>query len=302
MSIICEKICAEKNPLIKKASYATIDNFVKAYLSEKPKILSDYNKNLNNVNRNENACVLPYLYAKKAKDYQNFEVRKDDIWLITYPKTGTTWTQKMLWLLAYNLDYETDKNKRFWERCPFLEADILFDIDDDGDKIEKINTFKSPRIIKSHLPMDLLPTQLWTVCPKIIYVTRNPKDVAISYYHHYVNIQGYGGTFTDFMELFLADLIIYSPFHSSIVDFWTIRQEKNILFLTYEEMKRDLLTVIQKMSKFLNKNYSSTDLIQLKDYLSFDSMRTNFEKPDEIEEFKVFQQKLQFPKVDPNFK
>lgn len=28
-----------------------------------------------------------------------FEVFEDDVWIITFPKCGTTWTQEMAWLL-----------------------------------------------------------------------------------------------------------------------------------------------------------------------------------------------------------
>ena len=32
-----------------------------------------------------------------------------DVWLVTPPKCGTTWTQEMVWLLANDLDYEAAK-------------------------------------------------------------------------------------------------------------------------------------------------------------------------------------------------
>ena len=36
---------------------------------------------------------LPSNYEKYEGDILNFEVRPDDIWIVTYPKCGTTWTQ-----------------------------------------------------------------------------------------------------------------------------------------------------------------------------------------------------------------
>jgi Sulfotransferase domain len=106
-----------------------------------------------------------------------------------------------------------------------------------GDSIDKIEQLQRPRHIKSHLTKSLLPDQLWTTKPKIVYVARNPKDVVISFFHHYRNIVGYRGTKEDFIEAFLNDSIIYSPFFEHILDFWKVRHENYVLFLTYEDMK-----------------------------------------------------------------
>ena len=46
-----------------------------------------------------------------------------------------------------------------------------------------VEKMPSPRTIKTHLPGAMLPTQLFDKQPKIIYIARNPKDIAVSYYH-----------------------------------------------------------------------------------------------------------------------
>ena len=43
------------------------------------------------------------------------------------------------------------------------------------------------RVIKCHLPMDMQPKEMLEKC-KVIYVARNIKDMAVSWYHHLVNI------------------------------------------------------------------------------------------------------------------
>jgi hypothetical protein len=82
---------------------------------------------------------------------------------------------------------------------------------------------------------------------QFIYVTRNPRDAVTSYYNHFQVLKAYTGTFEDFVDAFLKDECgIYTPFMHNVLGFWNKRHESNILFLTYEEMKRDLPAVIRK--------------------------------------------------------
>ena len=43
-------------------------------------------------------------------------------------------------------------------------------------------------------------------CPQIIYVARDSKDVAVSYYHHHRLFSDYTGYCEDFIEALLAEI------------------------------------------------------------------------------------------------
>jgi hypothetical protein len=116
---------------------------------------------------------------------------------------------------------------------------------------------------------------LWTIKPKIIYVARNPKDVATSFFHHYRHIVGYEGTKEDFIAAFLNDQVIYAPFNEHVLDFWKIRHHENILFLFYEDMKRNMPNVVRSAMKFLNKSFTDEEVEKLCQHLSVESMRAN---------------------------
>lgn len=220
------------------------------------------------------ACVLPDKYQHFAERVRNFTVYDDDVWIITFPKCGTTWTQEMVWLIDHNLDYERAKGESLNSRSVYLEiAGIAKNLP--VDTVAAAASKARPRHIKSHLPMALLPKQLWTVKPKIIYVSRNPKDVAVSYWHHYQMIMGYRGTREMFLETLLADQVVYCPQVQHVLDFWRLRSEQNVLFLTYEQMKLNLREVLTKVCDFFGKQYSDEQLDKLARHLSFDEMKKN---------------------------
>ncbi|EEB14513.1 conserved hypothetical protein [Pediculus humanus corporis] len=233
--------------------------------------------------------TLPSHYGNYADKVENFEVRNEDVWVISYPKTGTTWTQEMVWCIMNNLDFE--KAKEFLpERFPFLEFTCLFDYSDVirrkpdinlppfvKDSLNFINNLKSTRFIKTHLPWDLLPVSIrkGDKQPKIIYVCRNAKDTCVSYFHHTILLEGYTGNFNDFCKLFLEDSVCFSPFWSHIEGFWKRRNQSNVLFIKYEDMKENLAGVIEQTAQFLDKKLSPEQIKTLCHHLSFESMKNN---------------------------
>lgn len=73
---------------------------------------------------------------------------------------------------------------------------------------------------------------------QIVYVARNPKDMCVSYYHYCILVHSMRGTFEEFCDLFLKDKAPVGPIWNHILGFWRRRDEPNVLFLKYEDMKR----------------------------------------------------------------
>ena len=62
---------------------------------------------INDLVRYENGFVMPRLFATQLEvKIFNFQLREDDIWIVTYPKCGTTWTQELVWMLINDVDTE----------------------------------------------------------------------------------------------------------------------------------------------------------------------------------------------------
>ncbi|XP_003424762.3 luciferin sulfotransferase-like [Nasonia vitripennis] len=238
---------------------------------------------------NVDGVCLPEYYAKFADAIENMEVRDDDIWVCSFPKTGTTWTQEMVWCIANDLDFDGAKVV-LSERFPFLDHTPLFDYTTiiprtPGldlpelalDSVGFIDRLPSPRFIKTHLPFNLLPRQLRTgeKKPKIIYVARNAKDTCVSYYHHCKLLEGYRGDFDEFCSLFLGGKLCFAPFWKHVLGYWNSKDKDNFLFIKYEDMKANLASVIQKTAEFLGKSLQNQEIEVLQDHLSFASMKAN---------------------------
>ncbi|KAJ9598676.1 hypothetical protein L9F63_010625, partial [Diploptera punctata] len=246
-----------------------------------------------------NKWFLPYKYQNEAKNFYHFKPRSDDVWVVTFPRSGTTWTQELVWLIANNLDYDTAKKIPQVDRFPFLEFSLFMN---DGikneltaqnandpeklnliDKISRpgyqvLEEMKSARFIKTHFPFSLLPPDLLDVGCKVIYVARNPKDVAVSFYHlnRLIRTQGYLGDFPRYWNYFEKNLHPWTPYWSHINEGWERRHHPNMLFLFYEEMNKDLPATIQKMAKFLEKDPLNEDQIStLVNYLDIKNFRNN---------------------------
>ncbi|XP_041978407.1 sulfotransferase 1E1-like [Aricia agestis] len=241
--------------------------------------------------------VMPGAFRNHARAIHDMEVRPDDVWVITFPRSGTTWTQEMVWLLENNLDYAAARNTPLFERFPMLEissmvpemaielikADFLNLASFQGlnkavrvQSWESIDKAPSPRFIKTHLPLSLLPPDLLDKA-KVIYVARDPRDIAVSYYylHKMVGKTLYRASFKNFWNVFKKDLLPWTPVVTHNNEAWSQRHNKNLHFVFYEDMIKDLRKVIHGMCHFLGRNYLDEQINTLADHLSFDSLRKN---------------------------
>ncbi|XP_071452345.1 luciferin sulfotransferase-like [Hetaerina americana] len=244
---------------------------------------------------NQPGCMLPRGFLEIAARIREMEVRENDVWILSYPKSGTTWTQEMTWCICNDLDFESAKSTILPIRFPFLELSTFL-TGKRGiptilrDSVSYVESMESPRFIKCHLPWELLPKQIKTVKPKIIYVARNPKDLCLSYYYQLVRQGLFQGRFEEMAELFLEDKIPYSPYWDHVLTYWKHRYDPNFLFLKYEDMKKDLPAAITEVTSFLQ--IECLDIEQLSDlcsHLSFEAMKSNvsvnytfWEKPELI--------------------
>lgn len=92
------------------------DNFIQLKLKDSSYLpnVSDWEKEILTKNRRMHP-------VEKLDWFHNFPVRKDDIWIITNDRCGTTWTQEMTWLILNSLNFQKAKTIDLELRSPFLE-------------------------------------------------------------------------------------------------------------------------------------------------------------------------------------
>ena len=141
--------------------------------------------------------------------------------------------------------------------------------------IEFLKTLMGRRLFTSHLPHPLMP-QLRNTTAKIVYVARNPKDVAISTYFHNQSKGGYEGAWEEHFQLFLTSDVGCGPYFDHVLPWWQASQKDNrILFLKYEDMKHDHAENVARLASFLDLQADSRLIDTVVALSSFKSMTSN---------------------------
>ncbi|XP_075780140.1 amine sulfotransferase-like isoform X2 [Pelodiscus sinensis] len=216
--------------------------------------------------------------AEYIDSLEDFEIRDSDVFVATFPKSGTVWSQNILSLIYHEGHRDGTENINVIDRVPWLEYNI--------NNMDYVNR-PSPRLFVTHLPHNLVPRDLRNRRGKVIYVARNPKDVVVSYFH-YSRLAAKLETISDFnilLERFLAGKVVSGLWLDHIGGWFTHRDDFNILFLTFEEMKKDLRGAVLKICKFLGKQLTEKELDTVVEKASFDNMkwdaRANYENMPE---------------------
>ncbi|XP_063286958.1 sulfotransferase 1B1-like isoform X2 [Pelobates fuscus] len=205
---------------------------------------------------------------------ESFQARPDDLLIATYPKAGTTWMQEIVDLVVNEGDLEKVKRAPTHIRFPFLEICSPPPIPSGIDILEET---PSPRIIKTHLAYKLVPKSFWAQNCKVIYIARNAKDNAVSYYYFDLmnKTQPDPGPWEKYVESFLKGDVGWGSWFDHVIDWWKAKDKHRILYMFYEDMKEDPKREIRKVMDFLGKNLSENILEKIYQHTSFQAMKDN---------------------------
>ncbi|XP_014382743.2 sulfotransferase family cytosolic 2B member 1-like [Alligator sinensis] len=209
-------------------------------------------------------------YSPETISYlqSEFQVWDDDVFNVTYPKSGTNWMLEILSLIRCDGDPSWTRSVLNWDRAPWIES---------NNGLEVALKYPPPRLLSSHMPLQFFPRSFQGSRAKVIYTLRSPKDVVTSYYHftHIMHAFKDHGPLDAFLQDFLSGNVPYGSWFDHVAGWLGLRGQDNFFYITYEELQQDLRGSIQRISHFLGKELSEQQISSVVENASFQTMRRN---------------------------
>jgi len=205
-----------------------------------------------------------------------FKPRPDDIFIATYPKSGTTLMQMILYQLQSDgaIDFPHINYV-----SPYLELEFQ------KEQGQLLDDLPSPRYFKTHLTAEELPLDTG----RYIYIVRDVRDVAVSAFHHTLLMGGTQGTLEEFTDMFLSGsksdqrTILGAgtvSWFDHLASWWPHRERPNVLCLSYEKMIVDLEGTVRKVAGFCGFPLREEDMPRILRNCSLESMKLHANKFD----------------------
>jgi hypothetical protein len=188
-------------------------------------------------------------------------IRPDDVFIVAFPKSGTTWLAYMLsHLLTREIggamlsfsgmgQYVRDVNREYFARRSFSRVD------------------RDSRFFTVHAPYD-------SALPNVVYVVRDPRDALVSYFHHQrLMVPGF--------DLDIAEFVtsLHGPLDwGGHVEGWLAGHHPSFLVVTYERLKCEPADVLREVANFSGLTPQEAAITQAVDASTFKRMRAMEER------------------------
>ena len=209
-------------------------------------------------------------WTSDSARWQAYRPRADDIVIATYPKSGTTWMQRIVGLLVFQTV----------EPIPVGEISVWLDFRLGASAAERLVQLEAQdhrRFLKSHTPFDGMPIYEGV---KYIHVARDGRDTCLSYHNH--NAGFTEATLDGLDRIGAQDELLRRPYPRPADDpraffahwlnhgvgddtdgapffswfnfertYWDARHRANVLMVHYRDLKLDLAGEMRRIADFL---------------------------------------------------
>ncbi len=185
------------------------------------------------------------------------EIFPDDMFIVSYPKSGNTWVR---FLVANLLHPDPTDFTTMETRVPTIYQQTS----------RQLSSFARPRVLKSHEYFD--PRY-----PRAVYVVRDPRDIAVSYFH-YSKRKGFvteASTIDEFAGVFLEGrLNRFGTWHENVASWLAARDgTQQMLLVRYEDLRKDTPGELRRIARFLDIDGSDAVIARAVEASSFERMR-----------------------------
>jgi aryl sulfotransferase len=232
-----------------------------------------------------------------SRRWASYAPRPDDIIVATYPKCGTTWTQRIVDLLIF----QSPEPRQFSAASPWIDATFFGPVEAD---LALIEAQQHRRFVKSHMPLDAIPVYEGV---KVIHTARDGRDACLSMHNHMLGflphlraaIAGAAAAdgappparletpadprdfFLQWMETAEAGAddpvgeLHYCEFEET---YWRRRREPWLLMTHFNDLKANLVGEMRRISDFLGIETPEPRLAALAEAARFETMKRQGEE------------------------
>lgn len=170
---------------------------------------------------------------------RSLAVRRDDTFLVSYPRSGNTWTR----FLVGNLMHPN-------EPVNFATIETLIP-DAEAQSSRYLKRMSSPRFIKSHQYFDHR-------YPKVLYIVRDPRDVVLSYYDFSRKYRQIDDDYP--LQAYVSDFVnarlssaSWGTWGENVGTWIAARQGRpGFMLVRYEDLKTNAAAELARMAGFLD--------------------------------------------------
>uniref|UniRef100_A0A4W6G5T7 Sulfotransferase n=1 Tax=Lates calcarifer TaxID=8187 RepID=A0A4W6G5T7_LATCA len=192
---------------------------------------------------------MTHYFTENWENIQTFQVRPDDILLATYPKAGLSTNLSKVWHQIIMFLHHSFRNHLGTEMA------------------DKLPT--SPRMIKTHLPVQFIPKSFWE---------QNCRTTMVSYFHfdRMTMINPEPGDWSSYFHRFMQGKMVFGSWYDHVNSWWKKKQTySNLHYMFYEDLVEDTGLEIDKLCCFLGLSPSVKEKERITGKVHFDDMKRN---------------------------